>query len=554
MATHIHPVLKIPPRILIVDNDSRTCESLYELLSHWGYTVVIAEGDGEELLKDAQRKAREFCCQVAIVDMRLIDDFDRDDKSGLDLVEKLKPTTSIVMSGYGDDQTASESLEEKGAVSFIGKQWAPEILKQKLEKVIHSICANKKNLVIEPFQVVEEVIQIVFRDVGAEFRDQFADVLTRLFPTAHHLRIERLGRENDLSDFSTAPRPASVVLKVYEKLADEELQPVIVKLARAEKIEKEVFAYRNFVRRRLVGLYKANLEASIVLWDIGGAIYEYFGNLSVTPFYQYARLENLENTRTCLRNFFFSTWSEHYRKAKVKSNVSLFEMYCDVWGKKWYERALELKEFDPAMMMGGEFWRIAQAPHPIGWLISNVADNKIDDVSRIEKACIAVTHGDLHGDNLLVDENHNAWVIDFERCGEGHILQDFIELETDIINRINTDKGNFHSFFQLCLAVTTPMEIQAIPVDDAGLSDPDIRKSLEIISMIRALAYETTGVSDAREYMLGLLFNSIFRATIIPKDKLSHSQHRALMLASIICHRLDHWNDPWPPEEWRELK
>ena len=120
MTASIHPILEISPRILVVDNDEKTCESLHELLSYWGYTVFIAEGDGESLLEDAQIKARENRCQIAIVDMRLIDDFDRDDKSGLELVEKLKPTVSLVMSGHGDDLTASESLEEKGAASFIG--------------------------------------------------------------------------------------------------------------------------------------------------------------------------------------------------------------------------------------------------------------------------------------------------------------------------------------------------------------------------------------------------------------------------------------------------
>jgi CheY-like chemotaxis protein len=552
MTRRLHPVLKTSPRVMIVDNDSRTCESLYELLSHWGYSVVVAEGEGKALLSDALKKARECRCQAAIVDMRLIDDFDPDDKSGLDLVEKLKPTVSLVMSGYGDDQIVSESLEEKGAVSFIGKQWSPEILKQKLEKAMFSISAHKKNLIIEPFQTIDDVLQILFKDIGNEHLDQLCDVFARLFPSAQHLRIEKLGRDDDQSDFSTAPRPTSVVLKVYENLAEEELQPVLVKLARAEKIEKEVSAYKNFVWRRLVGLYNANMEDSVVLWDIGGAIYSYFGNLSVTPFYQYAKVENLENIRYCLRNFFGSTWSRHYHSAKVKSNVSLFEIYRNVWGTKWYERTLKFRDFDPAKIMGRELWKKAQAPQPVDWLIRKVATNKLEDASRVETLSIAVTHGDLHGDNLLVDENNNAWVIDFERCGEGHILQDFIELEADIINRVKADKDG-NSFFKLCIAVTTPKEIKSISVNNARSIDPEMRKSLEIIAIIRNLARETGGSSSAREYLLGLLFNAIFRATITPNKPLTGNQKRALMLASIICHRLDHWDEPWPPEEWRDL-
>jgi CheY-like chemotaxis protein len=553
MTTSIHPILKIPPRVLIVDNDIRTCESLNELLSYWGYSVVIAEGEGEALLIDAQKKAHEHRCQSAIVDMRLIDDSDENDKSGLDLVEKLKPTISLVMSGYGSDQSASESLEEKGAVSFIGKQWSPEILKQKLEKVVYPICASKKNLIIEPFQVIDDVMQILFKEINEEHRDQFCDVLARLFPTASHLRIEKMGKENDLPDFSTAPRPTSVVLKVYEKLADEELQPVIVKLARAEKTEKEVSAYKNFIWRRLVGLYNANMEDSVTLWDIGGAIYSYFGNLSVTPFYQYARAENLDRINSCLRSFFTSTWSKHYHNAKEKSDVSLFELYCDVWGTKWYKRALELKDFNPATVMGQELWKKARAPQPIDWLIRNISDNKKDDASRVKKTYTAVTHGDLHGDNMLIDENNIAWVIDFERTGEGHALQDFVELESDIINRLKCADENILDFFQLSIVLTKQAVIQPLEETEITLIDMEMRKALQTVTTIRSLAREITNISNFQEYLLGLLFNTLFRATITPDKPLTDHQKRALMLASIICHRLDHWDEAWPPQEWHNL-
>ena len=42
------------------------------------------------------------------------------------------------------------------------------------------------------------------------------------------------------------------------------------------------------------------------------------------------------------------------------------------------------------------------------------------------------THGDLHSQNILLDDNGQAWLIDFYRTGAGHILRDLIELETDI--------------------------------------------------------------------------------------------------------------------------
>jgi hypothetical protein len=290
------------------------------------------------------------------------------------------------------------------------------------------------------------------------------------------------------------------------------------------------------------------------VWDIGGAIYSYFGNLSVTPFYQYAKAEDLDNISTCLRNFFTSTWSKHYQNVKEKSNVSLFEIYRDVWGFKWYERILKFRDFHPDPMMRGKLWSEAQIPQPIDWLIRNVSENKKDDASRVKKTYIVVTHGDLHGDNLLVDENHNAWVIDFERTGEGHALQDFVELESDIINRLNCSEENFLDFFQLCVLLTKHKEIQPLNERDITFTDKEIQKALQTVSCIRSLAQEITNISNFQEYLLGLLFNTLFRATITPGKPLTDHQRRALILASIICHRLDHWDEPWPPEEWRRFR
>jgi hypothetical protein len=83
-------------------------------------------------------------------------------------------------------------------------------------------------------------------------------------------------------------------------------------------------------------------------------------------------------------------------------------------------------------------------------------------------------------------------------------------------------------------------------------TDPATEKIIRTVSIIRTLAYQCTGISDFRQYLWGLLFNAIFRATIISKDDPhKKSQVRSLMLASILCHRLEHWGESWPPEEWK---
>jgi DNA-binding response OmpR family regulator len=76
---------KTPPRILIVDNEERTVHLYKEFMDVWGYSAIVAQGTGTALIDDAIFKAGKFRCQLALVDMRLVDNFDEDDASGLDL-------------------------------------------------------------------------------------------------------------------------------------------------------------------------------------------------------------------------------------------------------------------------------------------------------------------------------------------------------------------------------------------------------------------------------------------------------------------------------------
>ena len=54
------------PIILVVDDDEDFCQSLWEVLNHHRYRVVLAHSEGEGV-----RQAGESDCQVAIVDLRL---------------------------------------------------------------------------------------------------------------------------------------------------------------------------------------------------------------------------------------------------------------------------------------------------------------------------------------------------------------------------------------------------------------------------------------------------------------------------------------------------
>lgn len=102
-----------PPRILIVDDDQRTCRTLGLIFEEKGYQVETAHAGAEGL-----EKGRKGDFNLAILDIKL------PDMPGVDLIEPLKtenPTIDIIMAtGYASVDTAIQALNH-GATAYITK-------------------------------------------------------------------------------------------------------------------------------------------------------------------------------------------------------------------------------------------------------------------------------------------------------------------------------------------------------------------------------------------------------------------------------------------------
>lgn len=532
---------KNKPRILIVDNDPKARISYQSLLMYWEFEPILAMGAGAGLLADARKKAKEACCSLALIDLRLIDEYNEQDTSGLQLAEELGDyLLPIILSGHQNINVLRKLLQKHIEINFISKQDSRESIEETLNSEAAKVTAAKRNLIFENPEVLDEIALTALGKHTGNYPDQIADVFARLFPRASRLRFEKLELRPASSNISTVPRPNSVVLKVHEG----SLEPYVVKLARTEKIKKEITNYHNHIHRRLTGNFSAHLERSASHWDIGGAAYSYVGDFDVTTFSRFYEERSPSEIEECLTTFFGRLWGKHYENARDESNVSLFKLYTNVWDN-WYEKRKNdffKTRFKDTNIPGIKL----NTPEPIQWFQEKIA-NPAHDTSLMDKVRIAVTHGDLHGDNLLVDSQKIVWVIDFERCGEGHILQDFIELEADIFNRLEEHNENLPAYFKMCATILKQKQIQGFSTETAS-EDPRIEKALRTISKLRELANQHTKLTDAREYLLGLLFNMMFRAAMIYKTNPAKN-HRPLLLASLICDRLDHWDSTWPLAE-----
>jgi DNA-binding NarL/FixJ family response regulator len=539
------------PCILVVENDRVYREDFVTNLEQWGYRPVVAEGRGKRLINDAQTKVQEHRCHVALVDMRLKDDYDRNDRSGLELVPNLKPALSIVVSAFGDRETTRKALIEREAFDFVGKEEHPERLHEAIERALQQVgMVNEPDIHWPPGLSSASVVQQITRDETAS-PNEANQIVRCLFPVARTIRLEHLGGAHQIRP---TPSQRSLVMQAWA----DDLEPVVVKLERISRIEREVQCYQEFIDNRLVGNFYARLRRHHLLWDIGGAVYDLVGTSlqridTFSLFYQNPATTE-EHIQASMRHLFDEVWSRLYFTTNEPQGGSLCDAYTEVWGPSWQHRVRDFPNQQEALVIASGDMSL-EVYNPVVWVRqrTNMDDDSPDrashDFSKVANARTAITHGDVSGDNLFVDQER-IWVIDYERSGRGPILQDFVQLETDILLRLaQIAPDDMPSLLELFIAVLRPRRLSDLPTTQS--SHAEVRKAVAVIHTLRELALKLTKVADIQQYFWGVLLNVVFRASFARPDN-DIQQQRALLLGGLLCHRLEHLSDPnWPPEAWR---
>jgi hypothetical protein len=191
---------------------------------------------------------------------------------------------------------------------------------------------------------------------------------------------------------------------------------------------------------------------------------------------------------------------------------------------------------------------LGELPQPTRWLVEHA-----QEAYQVRGTYQALTHGDFHGDNLFVDAYY-AWPIDFERTGPGPILRDFVELIQDILTRIafHSDSGMSASteatlLYELAVALCDQQRPNAsMRATKAIEADSVAHTAFIVVQKLQQIAQERSGYIDQREFLWGLLLNNLFVLRLLPKS--SPRYRRTLLLASVLCVRLEQWGAPWPTQ------
>lgn len=515
------------PRLLVIDNDERIAYYLKTLFTKRGYTVYTAQGFGAALREHAVTLARQVRPHVAIIDLRLDDDF-TDEPTGLLLLPELDSACCILYSAYLAPTVLSRVKRQYSVFDWVDKQDI-ERLFVVVDEAASQTSAGRRQLHIQwpDSWQREQLIQALFAETATQPAiDILDDIIAQLFKGNQRIVPETINGTAD--GLRSVVRGRSVVAKVHP----DHLQPMVLKLGLARRTHREFTNYQEYIHNQLPGLFYTHVEKHTVFWDLGGTIYSFVGaGQQVLPTFaiHYAQNRDIDVILQPLRHLFGSVWHPHYAAATALEAPSLLAAYNDS-----FQIEEKIARIDPTLLPKLQALVAQPLLDPLQWVSTS------GDRSALPTARQAITHGDLHGDNLFVEEEH-AWIIDFERTGPSHALRDFAELEMDIFARLVPQPPVAWATLYELASVLVASESPGAPLAPSTklMGDREVQKALQTIRGLRQLAQEIVQYDDQREHLWALLFDALFVASVAPMPETQRL--RALLYASVICQRLADW-------------
>lgn len=509
-------------RILIVDNRDQVRRDLQRGLEGLGYVVTAAIGVGDALRADAIRLARKTRPHVVIVDLRLDDDYDTSDTSGLKLLGELRKRSRgvglVVYSAYLNP-TVDRAINEYDA-AWVDKGDAPEVLKAVVEKLAAQSCAAKRSFKVSwPKRWSKEhtVRKLFRRDTPASLLD---DVIAQLFARGRRVWVHQV---EDQETPSAAPvsRGRSLVIRVQ---TNPNTTHKVVKVSASDRVVREATNYHRYIHDRTPGQFYTRLEATSTFWGVGASLYTFVGDDEL------ARLNTF-------RNFY-----------AVEDDVERLLAPIAFWQKLW-ERANPprsdasqplYRQYEKMLNLHRNLERLST--HPVESLPNINLDNPLKrcyaEQRRLPSGCglRQVIHGDFHADNLFTD-GERLWLVDFERTGYGPIYADYCELEVDALTRLLPSNVPNHTFLELVQRLTDFDKTKELQTWDAP-----VRKAWDFVQGLRTLAFQPPRGHFEFDYLWGVFCDALFVAGMRPAafaaQQRTIQRERAWLYASVLCNHL----------------
>jgi CheY-like chemotaxis protein len=554
--------------ILIVDNDPEFLDSLKLFLEVEGYMVYTADNP-----VNAKRLLADELIHLAVIDVRLTDDRDEDDWSGLHLAAEAAPDVpKIILTGrrYKDPSALVLQVlrpDKQGhilASDFVFKKEGPARVLDAIEGAFQSKVRLNTELEITwkeglSWRTLVEELKAYRGKSESEKRkaeEELEDLVVRLLDRATALGMLRI----------TSGRGGGGVVIARPSFGGMIGEDMVIKFGPRQNVMIECANYKRWVEP-FAAVRSTQLRGEPVRTPrLGGIKYSFVGESAgrLVHFNDYylrgdVPIESIEETLRYLFEVSCGRWYQGKREPVDDEKKSLDVWYKEQLGfdvrrkrdelrdvlsqllksKQSVSRNFQIRESGTLLAKLGREHLIV--PEPVHWILKEEGSVEKTDFFPIP-SLVAITHGDLNETNILVDEEGKTWLIDFFKTGWGPILRDFTELESVIkFKLIQTD--SLLARYKLEKALLQPNSLdQPIEFNDRfHLSE--VRKAVRVIQRLRELARVLTDSEDIHEYYVGLFFYALksmvgFSSKVDVKDHYEVSQYHALLSAAMVCQRL----------------
>jgi DNA-binding response OmpR family regulator len=538
----------VQKRILYAENQRIQLETRSKLLELEGYEVINALTPQE-----AENALERENIHLAILDIRLVDDKDEADISGLLLArdERFKRVPKIFVTGYPTFEDAREALgsaigSEPIAYAFLSKKEGTELLIEAVKSAFEKVVGIDWNLRILPHPegmlTFPHLVLLIEKDIEPSLlpvhSSELEDIFRRLFLGEEQVSFVRLNWQ----------RPGCACLTLFSHKKGTSRQAVAL-IGNWEAIQEEHQRIEQFMVKGTTLLPKPSYAESLhfaglvtFLPDAGGEPIQ-----TAADFFEKASDKMVRTVLEDLYQRLLPYWHQQERQEIKKADLAA--LYRDGLGihtgaenvKETHSRLQTLAEsaqqysLVKSISLDGNELEIVfpngifhRGPDPLASLFDPQAFSKFP-------AVICTTFGGIPSRSLLIDEQGQVHPTDLSSITRSPLLEDFISMESEFhFERIIS--SNLLSRWDLEQQIA-----EAQTLNDTltvGNVEPECRKALAAIQSIRKLAAEATG--EALEpYLIGL-FHHVLKKIVqfdpeicLAKYQVVQLIHR-LLLASII--------------------
>ncbi len=535
--------------VMLADNDQHFVKNRAELLRNAGLKVITA-GSPEEV----ERILNEGCVNIAIIDVRLVDDEDPQDVSGLMLAKRSEFRTipKILLTGFPSYETVRVGMsggedDVPPAVDFIWKHEGAEALVQAVRKAFSRHVQLNEQLVIrfgesDPVSF-SHLASWLDPSLSGERLSNYAaalrDLFCQLFCGKTEIRIER----------SLWKDEGRAALMVYSYSPGRQIQSQLVVCGQSGAVVREAARYREFAPDApdasgtvLVKTVETQHFAANV-YALAGTKIDNLHTLSES----YNELPD-RTFKASLEHLFEHTLAAWRSERSVAGEGrSLESLYRERLGLGNGEAAaaemrqrvsalarelprlprprvtLEESPSNLVLQIGAESFTY---PHPASCLCA--------DSVAARPQLLANTPGGLSGKNILADAEGRTWLTQFAQAGPKPLLWDYAALET-VVRFDWVESDDIAELHQMEVALLDPA-FTCIKTDEI---EQRLRKPVRVIGEIRRLARRAAGPAW-EEYQLGLYYHAARRLMSLDAsqrltDKELAKMAHVVMVLAMIC-------------------